>query len=118
MMEATLEKLTLGNIAEGELERQFQERLAEIAGLFGSHVEYVCDNRGHVRAVIKAEIQVEIDPDLQLSASVRTELVRPKRKLVNRVIYHRKSEGFLVWADEPQQLPLPGPRALPIRGAE
>jgi hypothetical protein len=103
---------TLTNIAEGELEQQFQERLKEIVPIFADPRPYVQSKEGETTVKIKMELEMVQGPDGVVILAARSELVRPKRRGAIKTITRRGAEWLVGYM--PKQEPLPfAVRAVP-----
>jgi hypothetical protein len=111
-----LEGMTLGNVAGGEAERQFQERLVEALEYF-SRVERISSAQGPREVSIyetpKGLLAVPIRVEVMLvhdfntgfhRVAVRSDCKEPKRALIVRSAYLRDGELFV--ENEPTQAPL------------
>jgi hypothetical protein len=122
-MEAQLDTLTLANLADGALEAQFQECLQRLgADIIAELGQYECGKDGDVTASIKMTAKFAILPGdgaaPSIMVAVRADLDSPKRKLIARSVHWQKrSNEFVVWANEPQQEPLfDTKKVAPIEG--
>ena len=61
-LDKDLEPLTLVNCAGGELEKQFQDRLAEVLEILRDHKHLEPQTGGRFRCTINLEVGVEFDP--------------------------------------------------------
>lgn len=101
---------TLSNVAEGELEQQFQERLKEIVPIFHDPRPYVRSKEGETTVKIKMELEFVQGPSGTIIVATRSELVRPKLLGSIRTITRRGADWLVSFS--PKQTPLP----LPVRG--
>lgn len=73
-----LEKMTLTNVAGGELESQFQERLHQVLEFLQDHRRLAPDSDGTFRCKIPIEVVIQFDPsDATYSHSARA--LHPKK---------------------------------------
>lgn len=109
-----LEDATLTNLAEGELEAKFQDRLKELVPIFADPRDFVKTGEGKLIATIELSAVLELDCNSgTVVVNVGAELKRPKRLMSSRAIYRRGA----VWlvGNEPKQQPLaifPRPAAV------
>lgn len=88
-MEATFLPLTLGNIADGKAEEQFQHLLAQLSEVFEQSELFETDKDGATRAQITIELDW-LKPEGQslLSVDVRGKLKRPNLRRVGRSVVY------------------------------
>lgn len=113
----TMLPVTLDSLAEGMLNQQFLERLAELAAVFGSRLEYSTDKDGNVKAQIVMTSTFTCARDGQVSVSVSADLKRPKRMAQSRAVFQRGGQWFTM-PQEQQKLGLverPSATVTPIQ---
>lgn len=116
-LEIKLEEMTLGNLAEGALEKRFQDCMAEIAAIFAQANVYQTDG-GRVLAKVKMVAEFRRDDEGDVEVWIGADVVSPKRKMVSRGGTHYREGRWLV-SKEHRQDPLPMfPRAADPKGGE
>jgi len=81
--EPQFEGMSLSNVGDGALERQFQDALAEIAGDIFSRPDQWEAKKKAVTATVKLEVEVSLDVEtMQKFYACTSSLSRPKRKKV------------------------------------
>lgn len=104
-LEIKLEEMNLGNLAEGSLERRFQDCMVEIAQIFSQSGVYATD-AGRVVAKVKMVAEFRRDDDGDVEVWIGADVVGPKRKMVSRGGTHYRNGKWLV-SEEHKQDPLP-----------
>jgi len=107
-MDAELEKLTLSTVAKGRLEEMFQQRLIEIDRVLEELPDFESDKDKIVKAEVTLKVRFAIPSSGEgLMVFVSAEAALPKHVTEGDSVFRRKKQGWLVWADEPTQPPLP-----------
>lgn len=83
------EELTLSNLAEGDVERQFQRQLLEVSSVLENAEAYERNKDGVIRAQILIEIDVERQEDQPfVNLDARCRLKVPKFKRTSRMAFY------------------------------
>lgn len=95
-MEAQFAAMTLGNMLEGEVERQVQAALTELSAVLEEAEEYERGKDDTLRCGFTIEVELERQGmESMLNITARTRTKRPKRKRIGRTIFY-KAGAFTV----------------------
>jgi len=89
-IETDFAELTLSDLNDGELERQFQDALGELAAVLEDGDEYERNKDGILTSSIELELVfTRKGDDAMLSLDTRARLKRPKRKRRGRSVFYK-----------------------------